>query len=264
MNANDIQKISSIDLYEILDVANDCSTSRIKKSYKKLVLRVHPDKSGGESEEFELVNLSYTVLKDEKLRKLYDKERKLYLESRDFSSLKKDSSDVDFGDKFPDNKEDAEILFKKLDNDFNIKHKFNKDDIGALNTSEVSNRLQKLQFSRTKDDDDFKEQFKKLNVGKSEFNDVFLNRNERDVENITEIIAFNNDDGALTNYSSINENNLYSTNGTSSVWYTSFDSAFKSQIPNNVTNAYNSHNVITQEDKQRIKSEYAFYKNNIR
>ena len=60
------------------------------------------------------------------------------------------------------------------------------------------------------------------------------------------------------------ENNLYSTNGTSSVWYTSFDSAFKSQIPNNVTNAYNSHNVITQEDKQRIKSEYAFYKNNIR
>ena len=81
MDANDIEKISSLDLYEILDIEKDSNISKIKKSYKKLVLRFHPDKSKGTEEEFELINLAYTILKDEKLRKLYDNHRDIYLNS---------------------------------------------------------------------------------------------------------------------------------------------------------------------------------------
>ena len=53
MNASDMEKISSLDLYEILDVPKNSNVSKIKKSYKRLVLTFHPDKSGSDTgEEF--------------------------------------------------------------------------------------------------------------------------------------------------------------------------------------------------------------------
>ena len=102
MDANDIEKISSLDLYEILDIEKGCNVLKIKKSYKKLVLRYHPDKSDDNTEEeFQLVNLAYTVLKNEKLRKLYDNERDKYLNSRDFNNLKEDLNKLDVKIPFP-------------------------------------------------------------------------------------------------------------------------------------------------------------------
>lgn len=262
MNTSDIEKISSLDLYEILDLEKDCSVSKIKKSYKKLVLRFHPDKSNENTEEeFELVNLAYTVLKDEKLRKSYDNQRDIYLNSRDFNTLKKDINDSNF--KFPENKEKAVISFKKLEKELNLKHNFNKKDIGALNTSEVSERLNELNFLRTNDDDDFKNNFKKLNVGKSEFNEIFINSNEKEHVDNTEIIAYNFDDLQISNFSNINENNLYSTSGGASNWYSPLDKAFESNIPKNATNEFNTHNIITEQDNEKIHRDLSFYKNNI-
>ena len=261
MDANDIEKISSLDLYEILDIEKDSNISKIKKSYKKLVLRFHPDKSKGTEEEFELINLAYTILKDEKLRKLYDNHRDIYLNSRDFNTLKQDINDSNF--KFPENKDKAVISFKKIEKELNLKHNFNKKDIGALNTSEVSDRLNKLQFSRTNDDDNFKNNYQKLNVSKSDFNEIFLNTNDKEKVESTEIIAYNFDDLQLSNYSNINDNNLYSSSGGASNWYSSLDKAFESNIPANATNEFSTHNVITDDEKAKIYSDYAFYKNNI-
>ena len=115
MNEEDIEKISFLDLYEILDISKDtCDRKKLKKNYKKLVLCLHPDKNKGESEAFELVNLAYTVLKDKFSKKIYDKKRKKYLNSKDFNLLKTENKNIDIKSNIPDTKEDANIKFKKF------------------------------------------------------------------------------------------------------------------------------------------------------
>ena len=262
MNASDMEKISSLDLYEILDVPKNSNVSKIKKSYKRLVLTFHPDKSGSDTgEEFELINLAYTVLKDEKLKKLYDKERNSYINSRDFIELKSNKNNLDID--IPDNKDDALIHFRNLENELNLKHEFDKNDIGVISSNEISKRLQNLKFDRSKEDDNFKNTFNKLNVDKSEFNEIFLNKNERNLEECKDIVSFSELNMELVNYSNINENNLYSVNGDSSNWYSSFDNAFKSNIPLTAKNDYYSHNLITSSEKANIERQFNQYKKNI-
>ena len=113
MNEDDINKISYLDLYEILDISKDnFDLKKIKKNYKKLILRLHPDKTGEDSQAFELVNLAYTVLKDNKLKLIYDSKRKMYLQNSTFFDLKKSKI---INNNFPSNKDEAVKHFKKLD-----------------------------------------------------------------------------------------------------------------------------------------------------
>ena len=62
-------------LYDILGVEKNASQSDIKKAYRKLALKLHPDKAGEckESEEkFKKVGDAYAILSDENKRKTYD------------------------------------------------------------------------------------------------------------------------------------------------------------------------------------------------
>ncbi|KAF7304869.1 Galactose oxidase [Mycena kentingensis (nom. inval.)] len=69
-----------VDLYAVLDTANDASLDTIKKAYRKLALACHPDKQANASDErkaeaatrFQQVGFAYAVLSDEKRRKRYD------------------------------------------------------------------------------------------------------------------------------------------------------------------------------------------------
>ena len=61
--------------YEILGVNNNASQDEIKKAYRKLSLKYHPDRTGGDtelSEKFKELNEAYSVLSDENKRKEYD------------------------------------------------------------------------------------------------------------------------------------------------------------------------------------------------
>lgn len=57
--------------YETLGVEKKCTHDEIRKAYKKLVLKAHPDK-GGSSEDFQNINDAYNTLSDPEKRLEYD------------------------------------------------------------------------------------------------------------------------------------------------------------------------------------------------
>lgn len=64
------------DCYEILGVSKDADESTIKKAYRKLAKKYHPDTNAGNpqaEEKFKEINESYAIIGDPEKRKLYDK-----------------------------------------------------------------------------------------------------------------------------------------------------------------------------------------------
>jgi DnaJ family protein A protein 2 len=62
---------SNTEFYDILGVSKNTSESDIKKAWKKLALKEHPDK-GGDPEKFKKIQSAYEVLSDADKRKIYD------------------------------------------------------------------------------------------------------------------------------------------------------------------------------------------------
>ena len=62
------------DYYEILGLDKGASKSDIKKAYRKLALKYHPDKNkeAGAEEKFKEISEAYAVLYDDEKRKMYD------------------------------------------------------------------------------------------------------------------------------------------------------------------------------------------------
>src|SRR4030042_1274368 len=60
------------DYYNIIGVSKDASDDEIKKAYRKLAHKFHPDKSGGDEARFKEVNEAYQVLSDKEKRSQYD------------------------------------------------------------------------------------------------------------------------------------------------------------------------------------------------
>src|SRR3989338_1908081 len=59
------------DYYEILGVKKNSNKEEIKRAYKKLAIKHHPDK-GGDAEKFKELSEAYAVLSDDKKRGTYD------------------------------------------------------------------------------------------------------------------------------------------------------------------------------------------------
>jgi molecular chaperone DnaJ len=67
--------LSKRDYYEVLAVNRNASDTEIKKAYRKLALRCHPDKNPGDKaaeEQFKELSEAYAILSDGQKRALYD------------------------------------------------------------------------------------------------------------------------------------------------------------------------------------------------
>jgi molecular chaperone DnaJ len=68
--------VSKQDYYSLLSVEKNASQDDIKKAYRKLAMKYHPDRNQGDKEaekKFKEINEAYEVLKDEQKRAAYDR-----------------------------------------------------------------------------------------------------------------------------------------------------------------------------------------------
>ena len=81
---------SKRDYYEVLGVERSATETDIKKAYRKLALRYHPDKNPGDKEaeeKFKEAAEAYDVLRDDKKRSIYDQYGHQGLEGAGFSGF---------------------------------------------------------------------------------------------------------------------------------------------------------------------------------
>ena len=66
-----------MDFYEILDIPKNASNSLIRKKYRKLAIKWHPDKNPNNKEiaeeKFKQISMAYQILSDDEKRENYDR-----------------------------------------------------------------------------------------------------------------------------------------------------------------------------------------------
>ncbi len=64
--------MSHTDYYKLLGVEKNASQDEIKKAFRKLAQKLHPDKPGGDEKKFKEINEAYSILSNPQKRQQYD------------------------------------------------------------------------------------------------------------------------------------------------------------------------------------------------
>lgn len=124
------------DLYSILGVSENASAEDIKKAYKKLAKRYHPDSNKGDAtaeERFKEISEAYSVLKDPEKRAKYDQLRKMGAGAYNFAGegISWDDIFAKMGGGFGAGPGSGGFHFSGMGNDFSINDLFSSFFGGA-------------------------------------------------------------------------------------------------------------------------------------
>ncbi len=147
--------MTEIDYYEILEVSRTCSSSELKKSYRKLAMKYHPDRNPNNKEaeeKFKLLSEAYEVLKDDQKRAIYDQYGKAGLEGRGMGGGGFSSQNMDdimdmfnsmFGGGFGGGRRQRRQANQKYNLDFEIELplKFNEAVFGCEKKIEIKYKV---------------------------------------------------------------------------------------------------------------------------
>ena len=77
--------MTEIDYYQTLEVSRDSSGTELKKAYRKLAMKYHPDRNPDNKkaeDKFKEINEAYQVLSDDEKKSIYDRYGKAGLEGQ--------------------------------------------------------------------------------------------------------------------------------------------------------------------------------------
>ena len=224
MDNINIEDIIDVDLYEVLNINEEATEIEIKKQYKKLILKYHPDKNNNDSEIYELITLAYNILSNKELKKLYNE---LRLIKWDFTKLKKES--LKTTPKY------EKKNFDYLNEEYNKKHGCNINE-KILNIQEFNKKLTELIDERNK------EIIKLKKINKKEFKKEFekVSRLEDNINN--DLIPYNLELVLLNNIDNINK--LYDTGETE----------FNKRFLLNILPKYKENNLSYEDQIKNYKS----------
>ena len=234
-------------LYELLGVPSNSPEKKIKKAYRKLILKVHPDKNNYEDEEiFNHLTMANQILTNTLLREKYDNWLKSFgQDSLSHSDLKhgyKNSIDK-LNLQIPNIKESKESYQDKIDK-LNKKHGIDKyNDIDTM--KKYSQKLEEFKLNinipsqNIKNGADFNNKFENNKINPKNDQIIHIKPNDSIIEFNGDLVG--NEYLSVTNYSLLyagEEDNIQTSN------YSSLDRAFMLQPKLNYDN---------KNDKERAK-----------
>jgi len=223
-------------LYELLNVSSDVTEKKIKKSYRKLIIKFHPDKNNIIDEDiYNHLTLANQILTNSETREKYD----IWLKSFGEDGETHDNLKTNFENSasqlkmyFPSMPTEAKQSYHEKADKMNLKHGINNnwDDESALSRyerkkTEFDNIIQ-ASGEKITYDDDFENKFN------NKFNDFKIdNKNQQIIisDSNQEILEYNghlvgNDCLSITSYDLLYSEDSIQTNN-----YSSLDRAFMLQ-----------------------------------
>lgn len=149
--------MSTINLYDVLNVEPDCSTKEIKSQYNKLAKQYHPDAPNGDSEMFQFISDAYKILSNKGSRMEYDDFYALSKQSEsDHFNLKDKSASFNKIQSKDISKKDKELQKKEFDRAFeemDRKRGYKRDiDDNEIPIKDASRMLDDLELMRRQDE----------------------------------------------------------------------------------------------------------------
>lgn len=155
--------MSTVNLYDVLNVPEDATKKEIKEAYRELVREFHPDKNKHKSDDtckemFKLITHAYNVLHNDKTRMEYDKMYAVSKQSESDHYNLKAQADAFLSAQGTDvttlSKEEQTNEFKKAYAQMDMKHGIgrNDEDLDAIPTVEAGRKLDDLLLARSQDD----------------------------------------------------------------------------------------------------------------
>lgn len=170
--------MTTVNFYDVLEVAQDCSRKDIKSSYRKLLKKHHPER-GGDPDDFKLITKAYEILKEPESRIEYDKILKLSLQSDTDHFKMRESSNAHYkgqkGKNKVKSKKELEKDLKKIKNEFDRKHGYDRTKEDAYSEQDFNKRLRDLRLARDDDEREFipENLFEGMRFDDSKFNAVW-------------------------------------------------------------------------------------------